>query len=246
MIKKIELNCKNCLGFEAKWEINGEDYENILIPQINEKLKSFSKIGILYHIGNDFEKYSVKAVFDDMKIGFTNMRSFERIAVVTDLNWIINGIQLFHFIFPWKIKIFKNSELEAAKEWTSKTPLLKQGLQANIDDEKWVMYFKPLGKITSEEFEYLGTLIDPYIEKKKDLKWLIIDASSFDGYESFDAFITHLQFVRWHQKHVEKLAILTDSNLITFGEKLGSIFIHAEVKKFKITDKEKAFEWVEK
>jgi len=246
MIKKIELPCDNCLGFEAIGEITGEDYENIIVPNINEKLKYYSKIGFLYYIGDNFEKFEAKAILDDTKIGFKHMRAFERIAVVTDLGWVINGMHMFHFIFPGKIKLFKNSELKAAKEWVSQTPVLKQGLQASIDDVKGVMYFKPLGEITSEDFEYLGMLMDPYIERKKDLKGLVIDASLFTGYESFDAFITHFKFVRGHQKHVEKLAILTDSDLVIFGEKLGSVFINAEIKRFKVSDKDKAFEWVEK
>lgn len=68
MIKKIELDCNNCLGFEAEWKITGEDYEKIMIPSINEKLKEYSKIGLLYHIGDEFEKYEIKAVLDDMNL----------------------------------------------------------------------------------------------------------------------------------------------------------------------------------
>jgi len=246
MIKKIKLPCDNCLGFEAIGKITGADYENIMIPNINGKLKDYSKIGFLYYIGNNFEKYEAKAIFDDTMIGFKHMRAFERIAVVTNLSWVRDGFHLFSAIFPGKIKLFKNSELKAAKEWISQTPVLKRGLQASIDDVKGVMYFKPLGEIIPEDFEYLGMLMDSYTERKKDLKGLVIDASSFTGYESFEAFITHLKFVVGHQKYVEKLAILTDSDLVIFGEKLGSIFIHAEVKRFKVADKDRAFEWVEK
>lgn len=217
-----------------------------MIPSIQKKLKDYSKIGFLYHIGNDFEKYEAKAIFDDMKLGFTNMKAFERIAVVTDLSWVTNSIHLFHFIFPGEIKTFTNSELPSAKEWIDQTPVLQQGIETSLDEEKGIIYFKPLGKITPEDFEYLGLLIDPYIKQKKELKGLIIDASAFDGYESFDAFISHFKFVKGHQKHIEKLAILTDSHAVIFAEKLGSIFIHAKIEHFKPSEKEKAFEWVEK
>lgn len=245
MIKKIELDCNNCLGFEAEWKITGEDYEKIMIPSINEKLKEYSKIGLMYHIGDEFEKYEIKAVLDDMKVGFQHMRAFERIAIITDVDWVKNWVNMFHFMFPGKMKLFKNSELESAKDWVSQTPVFKQGLETSLDEEKWIMYFKPLGKITSEDFEYLGMLMDPYTEWNKELKWLVIDASAFDGYESFEAFTTHFKFVRWHQKYIKKLAIITDSTLLSFAEKLASIFIHAEIKKFNVTEKGKAFEWIE-
>ena len=50
MLKQIELNCDNCLGFDAIGKITGDDYENIMIPEIEKKLNNYSKIGFLYHI----------------------------------------------------------------------------------------------------------------------------------------------------------------------------------------------------
>jgi len=126
MLKQINLPCDNCLGYEVIGKISGADYENIMIPEIKRKLKNYSKIGLLYHIGDDFEKYEAKAIFDDTKLGFEHIRSFERIAVVTNFKWIINSIHIFGIIFPGKVKIFKNDELDTAKEWTSQTPILKQ------------------------------------------------------------------------------------------------------------------------
>jgi len=246
MLKKINLSCNNCLGYEAIGKISGSDYENIMIPEIEKKLKDYSKISLLYHIWDDFETYKAKAIFDDTKVGFQHIRAFERIAVVTNLNWVSNGIHIFSVIFPGEIKIFKNNELEAAKEWISQAPILKQWLNASIDEEKWVMYFKPLGKITAKDFKYLGKLMDSYLERKKDLKGLVIDTSEFTGYESFNSFITHFKFVKEHQKYIEKLAILTDSDLILIAEKLGGLFIHAKIERFKLTDIDKAFKWVGK
>jgi len=50
MLKKIDLTCKNCLGFEVTGNVTGADYEDIMIPEIEKKLKDYSKIGFLYHI----------------------------------------------------------------------------------------------------------------------------------------------------------------------------------------------------
>ena len=126
MLKQIELSCDNCLGYEAIGKISGADYENNMIPEIEKKLKDYSKIGLLYHIGNNFEKYEAKAIFDDTKVGFKHIKSFERIAVVTNFKWVINSIHIFGVMFPGKVKTFKNNELDTAKEWVSQTPILKQ------------------------------------------------------------------------------------------------------------------------
>jgi hypothetical protein len=50
------------LGALATGEITGADYESILMPAIEEKLKSNSKIRMLYHIGSDFEGFEISHV----------------------------------------------------------------------------------------------------------------------------------------------------------------------------------------
>ena len=40
----------NVAGFTARGKVTGEDYEKVLIPIIEEKLKDHSKIRLLYHL----------------------------------------------------------------------------------------------------------------------------------------------------------------------------------------------------
>ena len=57
MIEKIKNLPENVIGFNAKAQITGEDYEKVLIPMVEEKLKKFDKLNLLYHIGDEFEKF---------------------------------------------------------------------------------------------------------------------------------------------------------------------------------------------
>jgi len=119
MIEKIKHLPKNVVGFNAKAEVTGEDYEKILIPLIEEKLKKFDKINLLYHIGNEFEKFKARAMWDDAKMGIMHLHSWNKVALVTDVTWIRGTSKVFGFLFPCHIKIFHNIDIKEAVKWVS-------------------------------------------------------------------------------------------------------------------------------
>ena len=119
MIKLIPDLPGNILGFDASGKVTGKDYETVLIPAVEAKLKDFPKVRLLYHLGSDFSGYDMGAMWDDTKIGLKHLKSWERIAVVTDTEWIRSAVYLFGFTIPGHMRVFKNDELSKAKEWLS-------------------------------------------------------------------------------------------------------------------------------
>ena len=117
MVKVINNIGQNLIGFELSGVVTGEDYEKTLIPAIKEKLQSTNKVRVLYHVTKDFDSYEFKAMFDDAKAGLEFFSNWEKIAVVSDVEWIVNGVKIFAFTVPSKVKTFHNSELEEAKDW---------------------------------------------------------------------------------------------------------------------------------
>ncbi len=110
----------NVIAFSATGQVTGEDYEKVLVPAVEEKLKTFDKIRVLYHLGPEFRKFTTTALWDDAKIGFHHLTGYERIAVVSDVPWIqtmVNGIGL---AMPGKVRTFANTDLDTAKDWIGK------------------------------------------------------------------------------------------------------------------------------
>ncbi|MDD5727656.1 MAG: STAS/SEC14 domain-containing protein [Victivallales bacterium] len=120
MIEIIDNLPENVVGFNAKAHISGDDYEKVLIPLIEEKLKKFAKINLLYHIGEEFEGFEARAMWDDAKAGFMHLHSWGKIAIVTDVSWIRKTSKVFAFLIPAPVKIFADGEFDAAVEWVSK------------------------------------------------------------------------------------------------------------------------------
>ena len=110
---------EHVIGFTAKGKVTGEDYESVLIPAIEEKLKKHSKINLLYHLGKDCFGFDIEAMWDDTKIGIQHLTAWERIAVVTDIDWVRLATKAFGFAMPGHVKVFANAQLAEAREWVS-------------------------------------------------------------------------------------------------------------------------------
>ena len=124
MLETIEGLPENALGFSAKGNVSAKDYETVLIPAVQEKLKHHDKVRLLYHLGDEFEKFELGAMWDDAKVGLAHITEWEKIAIVTDVNWIQQAGKIFGFAIetmsvPGDVKIFHNSELDDAIKWIS-------------------------------------------------------------------------------------------------------------------------------
>lgn len=107
----------NVAGFTARGKVAGEDYEKVLIPIIEEKLEDHSKIRLLYHLDEGVTGMDAAAMWDDAKVGIKHLSSWEKIAIVTDIDWIRNAVRLFGFAMPGPVKTFRNRDLPKAVDW---------------------------------------------------------------------------------------------------------------------------------
>lgn len=108
----------NVLGIVGSGTITGEDYDTVLIPAMKDKLQKYKKIRILYQLNNDFVHYALDAYLEDAKVTWHTL-SFEKVAVVSDVHWINDSVNLYKFIIPVQVKVFSNSGLDKAKLWVS-------------------------------------------------------------------------------------------------------------------------------
>jgi hypothetical protein len=117
MIRLMKDLPDNVLGALATGKIAGTDYETVLMPAIEEKLKKNAKIRLIYHIDSDFTGFELSAIWDDAKLGMKHLSEFERVAFVSDHDMLNSMVKFFSHMIKSKIKIFKDSELDEAKQW---------------------------------------------------------------------------------------------------------------------------------
>jgi SpoIIAA-like len=114
----------------------------------------------------------------------------------------------------------------------------------DLDTARSILLVRPESRLDKDDFVKLAKAVDPQIEATGDLAGVIIDAPSFPGWADFGSMVNHFRFVRDHQKHVKKVAVVTDSALGDVAEHLTSHFVSAEIKHFPAGQTEAAKQWI--
>ena len=117
MLKILEGLPNNVLGVSAEGKIIGTDYETVLIPAIEEKLKANKKVRMIYQLGTKFTGFKLSALLDDAKMGMKHLSAWDRIALVSDHEMINTFAKFFGHMLSCELRIFKNAEMGEAKKW---------------------------------------------------------------------------------------------------------------------------------
>lgn len=107
----------NVVGIRAIGDIEDDDYEDVLVPEIDSRLARHDKIRLLYVLGPEFERYEAEAAWDDAKLGMRTFTSYERIAVVTDSTLIRRSVKAFGWLMPGDVRVFAMADLDDASSW---------------------------------------------------------------------------------------------------------------------------------
>ncbi|MGO9437914.1 MAG: STAS/SEC14 domain-containing protein [Terracidiphilus sp.] len=117
MIEILKNFPDNVVAISCGGQVTKEDYEGVFVPAILKALKGHDKIRLFYETSANFTGYDPGAIWEDLKIGVEHLNRWERIAVVTDVDWIVQMIRIFSFLMPCLAKLFPPSEAPQAKAW---------------------------------------------------------------------------------------------------------------------------------
>ncbi len=117
MIEALPNFPGNVVAFACKGHVTRADYETVLVPIVEKALQQHKKIRLYYQIGAEFAGIDAGAAWEDFKVGVAHLSRWERIAVVTDVDWIRHTVRIFGFLMPRDVKVFPTSEMAVAREW---------------------------------------------------------------------------------------------------------------------------------
>lgn len=117
-------------------------------------------------------------------------------------------------------------------------------IEYDLDTEHSILHVQPKSALEQDDFAKLAAAVDPHIEAAGDLAGLIIEAPKFPGWENFGAMLNQFRFIRDHQKHIKKVAVVTDSHIGDVAEHITSHFVSAEVKHFPGGQVQTARQWI--
>jgi hypothetical protein len=121
MIERLTGFPENVLAFVCQGQVTKRDYDTVLVPAVRAALENRRKVRIYYETAENFAGIDPGAVWEDFKIGMEHLARWERMAVVTDVDWIKHTIRLFSFLMPGELKLFPRSEAAKARSWIAAT-----------------------------------------------------------------------------------------------------------------------------
>jgi hypothetical protein len=117
MIEILEGFPDGVVAAVAKGRVTRRDYDETLIPAVEAAFRRREKVRCYYELGRDFSGMDAGAVWEDFRVGIGHFSGWERIAAVTDVDWIRRGVNVFRFLVPGEIRIFPTSEAAEARRW---------------------------------------------------------------------------------------------------------------------------------
>jgi SpoIIAA-like len=117
MIDQLQNFPENVVAFACHGHVTRENYMDTLVPVVEKALADHDKVRLYYEIGPEFKNIDLDAVWTDFATGVEHWTRWERIAIVTDVDWIRNTMWAFGFLIPGEVRLFSMSHKSAAREW---------------------------------------------------------------------------------------------------------------------------------
>ncbi len=119
MLKLLEGLPANVVGIEAVGRVDAADYREVLEPAVEQALQAHDKLRLLYVLGKDFEGYAPWAAWEDTKLGISHWDAWERLAVVTDREWIGDAVRAIAWMLPAEVRVVPTDGRDEAITWVA-------------------------------------------------------------------------------------------------------------------------------
>ena len=110
------------MGSARAGEIERDDYDEVLAPELRRALERGGGLRTLYVI-EDLDEIEPGALWADAKLGFNlgvrHHEAWVRSAIVTDIEWMAHATKLFAWMIPGEARVFALAELDQAKAWVA-------------------------------------------------------------------------------------------------------------------------------
>jgi hypothetical protein len=105
------------IGFEAVGEVEDDDWEEAVEPVLRREIADGRGIRLLYLLGPQSREIEGDAAKADAGFRARHATSFERVAIVSDEDWVRPALRALSMLLPGKARGFRVRDLDAAKAW---------------------------------------------------------------------------------------------------------------------------------
>lgn len=121
MLERISDLPEPVVGIRASGEVTAEDYKKVLVPAVEDALQGGHKVRLFYVLAGDVKGlgFTAGAAWQDTKVGLGHYGSWEKVAVVSDKEWLRDSVDIFGYLIPGEVKAFTHDQEADARDWVS-------------------------------------------------------------------------------------------------------------------------------
>ncbi len=117
MLRRMTDMPAGTIGFEAVGEVEDDDWEEAVEPVLRQEIAAGRDVRLLYLIGTGARELEGDAMSADTGFRVRHATSYERVAVVSDEDWMRPALRALSFLLPGKARGFRVRDLAEAKAW---------------------------------------------------------------------------------------------------------------------------------
>jgi hypothetical protein len=122
MLRQLRDMPAGTLGFEAVGEVEDDDWERSVEPQLRRAIAAGGSVRLLYVLAPESGDVEGDALRAEAGFHARHPTAYERLAVVTDEEWARPALRGLSFMLPGEARAFPVRDLAAAKLWLAGGP----------------------------------------------------------------------------------------------------------------------------
>lgn len=107
MLRRMTDMPLGTIGFEAIGEVEDDDWEEAVEPVLRQEMAEGRQVRLLYLLGPEARGVERDAMAADTGFRARHATSFDRVAVVSDEDWMRPALSALSFLLPGKSKGFR-------------------------------------------------------------------------------------------------------------------------------------------
>jgi hypothetical protein len=132
MIELLTNLPSNVAGFRATGNIAKEDFEQVILPEVEKLVAKTGKLNYLLILDTSLKDFTLGAWMQDILLGIKHLTQWNRAAIVTDSDGIQKFTKIFSALVPGEFRGFNKIDVDVAVDWVSeKTDETKSKMDFN-------------------------------------------------------------------------------------------------------------------
>lgn len=123
MIEQLPDLPDGVLGFRAVGAVSADDYRAVIDPALDAAVAAHQRLNVVFILGDDFERYTLGAMWQDAELEGEPREAWGRIALVTDHALIAEIVHGLAFLLPGEVRFFPTGQENDAIAWAAGGPV---------------------------------------------------------------------------------------------------------------------------